>query len=82
MKTYWTNCRAIEIQIQQRFHQYISQTLPMLHGIEILLGDSTPALTTQNLDEFIETLDLLSARLKAARFSSSGMCFLSLHAFD
>lgn len=72
MKTYWSNSRAIELQVQQRFQQYINQTLPILHGIENLLDDSTPALTTLNLDEFTSILDLLSTRLKAARLSSPG----------
>lgn len=72
MKTYWSNSRAIELQVQQRFQQYMNQTLPILHGIENLLDDSTPALTTLNLDEFTSILDLLSTRLKAARLSSPG----------
>lgn len=64
------NKSAVDIQIQQRFQHYISQTLPILHGFNTLLDDSLPIPTTEGLDDFISTLGILSEKLQSVELES------------
>lgn len=57
--------RAIKEQNEHRITQFIHQALPLLYGLESILGDVDLVTNLAEMPEFIETMDRLSRSLKA-----------------